>query len=324
MNDKDKFSVYNNMNKTPQKPKIIEKYGENMRLIFDRIPKEVLREMPVIEQSKNLKRKPYINGICKSKRPEKNRLDKKMNEQEKKILSEINNFKEIFYNYNKEQDDQMDNFEKIQNENNKFSKIYKKIQKDKNKFNTGTYLDYKPFINISSRYLSRNMKVPNLSIEHSIFSGNPLILSGSDLQDFIIYNLGNKKKAMSFLKKVDDIVNRKKTGSDLTYEEKEHLANIISQEKPKGYIPPRILIPRLKKDITASNITYNNLIGIEKFFTKSENKNRRIADYLSSYKYNHRSCDNIFNNLKNINPININFNNGNKNLYLKKKKKFII
>lgn len=320
MNGIDKFSAYNNMNKTPQKPKLIEKYGENMRAIFDRIPKEVLREMPVIEQSKNLKRKPYINGICKSKKPDKNRIDKKMNEQEKKILSEINNFKEIFYDYNKEQDDQMDNFEKIQDENNKFSKIYKKIQKDKGKFNTGTYLDYQPFINISSRYLSRNMKIPNLSNEHSIFSGNPLILSGSDLQDFIIYNLGNKKKAMVFLKKVDDIVNRKKTGSELTYEEKEHLANIISQEKPKGYIPPGILIPRLKNDITASNITYNNLIGIENFFKKSENKNRRIADYLSSYKYNHRSCDNIFNNSKNINPININFNNENNNLYLNKKK----
>ena len=314
------FSVYLNNNKTPSRPKIIEKYGDNMKAIFERIPKEMLREMPVIEKSKNFKRKPYINGITRNKKPEANIINKEMDESEKKILSDINNFKEIVYDYNKEQDEVMDNYGKIQAENNKFSKIYKKLQKEKGKFNTGTYLDYKPFINIASRYLSRNIQIPNLSNEHSIFSGNPLILGGSELEDYFIYNLGNKKKAMIFLKKVDNIVNRKKTGNaKLSKEEREYLEKIIEQEKPKGYISPENLIPKLKKDIITSQDTYNNLYDFESFF-KSFDTKKKSLNYISSYKNINRSSDNIFNKINNNYQINLNQKNNYSYLNLDKNK----
>ena len=76
---------------------------------------------------------------------------------------------------------EMNNYGRIKHENIKFSKIYNKIRKEKMKFSTGTYLDYEPFINISNKYISKHMKVPNLSLDHNIFSGNPLILEGSEL-----------------------------------------------------------------------------------------------------------------------------------------------
>ena len=321
MNGKENFVAYSNNNKTPSRPKIIEKYGDNMRAIFDRIPKEVLREMPVIESTKNFKRKSYINGISKNKKPDINRIKKEMDNSEKKMLCEINSFKERFYEYNKDQEDQMGNFEKIQAENDKFARIYKRIQKEKGKFNTGTYLDYKPFINIASRYLSRNIKVPNLSNEHSIFAGNPLILGGNELEDYIVYNLGNRKKAMVFLKKVDNIVNRKKTGnSKLTHEEFEHLEKILQQEKPKGYVPPEVLIPKLKNDIIKSEDTCKNLINFELFF-KPINKKRKLNEYVSSYRNINRSSDNIFTKIKNDTPIILNnTNNYNNSLHLNKRK----
>jgi hypothetical protein len=281
---------------------MIGKYGDNLKSIFARIPKEVLRKMPVIETSKSFKRKQYINGISKKKKPDINRINKEMENSEIKILSDINGFKERFYEYNKDQEDQMENFEKIQEENDKFSKVYKKLQKEKGKFNTGTYLDYKPFINIASRYLSRNMNVPNLSNEHSIFSGNPLILAGSDLQDYFSYNLGNKKKAMIFLKKVDNIVNRKKTGNTkLTNEEIEHLEKVLQQEKPKGYIAPNVLIHKLKSDIIKSEDTFKNLVKFEQFFM-SFDKKRKLNDYMSSYKNISKSTGNIFNKVNNNYP----------------------
>ena len=320
MNRKENVVVFSNISKTPSRPKMLEKYGDNMRAIFDRIPKEVLREMPAIESSRNFKRKSYINGISKNKKPDINRIGKKIDKSQKKFLSEINGFKERFYEYNKDEEDQMQNFAKIQEENDKFSKIYKKLQKEKEKFKTGTYLDYKPFINIASRYLSKNMSVPNLSNEHSIFSANPLILDGSDLQDYFSYNLGNKKKAMIFLKKVDDLVNRKKTGNTkMTYEEIQHLEKIIKQEKPKGYIAPEILIPKLKNDIIKSEDTCNNLIKFEEFF-KSYDKKVKLKDFMPSYKNISKSTENIFSKINNKCPTILNNTNEQSNLYLNKRK----
>ena len=320
MNAKENVFEQPNTSKASSRPKMIGKYGDNLKSIFARIPKEVLREMPVIETSKSFKRKQYINGISKKKKPDINRINKEMDNSEKKILFDINGFKERFYEYNKDQEDQMENFEKIQEENDKFSKVYKKLQKEKGKFNTGTYLDYKPFINIASRYLSRNMNVPNLSNEHSIFSGNPLILAGSDLQDYFSYNLGNKKKAMVFLKKVDNIVNRKKTGNTkLTNEEIEHLEKVLQQEKPKGYIAPAVLIPKLKNDIIKSEDTCNNLIKFEQFFM-SFDKKRKLNDYMSSYKNISKSTGNIFNKVNNNYPTTLNNTNNYNKIYLNRRK----
>ena len=320
MNGKENIFEQPNTSKASSRPKMIGKYGDNLKSIFARIPKEVLRKMPVIETSKSFKRKQYINGISKKKKPDINRINKEMDNSEKKILSDINGFKERFYEYNKDQEDQMENFEKIQEENDKFSKVYKKLQKEKGKFNTGTYLDYKPFINIASRYLSRNMNVPNLSNEHSIFSGNPLILAGSDLQDYFSYNLGNKKKAMIFLKKVDNIVNRKKTGNTkLTNEEIEHLEKVLQQEKPKGYIAPNVLIHKLKSDIIKSEDTFKNLVKFEQFFM-SFDKKRKLNDYMSSYKNISKSTGNIFNKVNNNYPTTLSNTNNYSKIYLNRRK----
>ena len=320
MNVKENIFEQPNTSKASSRQKMIGKYGDNLKSIFARIPKEVLRKMPVIETSKSFKRKQYINGISKKKKPDINRINKEMDNSEKKILSDINGFKERFYEYNKDQEDQMENFEKIQEENDKFSKVYKKLQKEKGKFNTGTYLDYKPFINIASRYLSRNMNVPNLSNEHSIFSGNPLILAGSDLQDYFSYNLGNKKKAMIFLKKVDNIVNRKKTGNTkLTNEEIEHLEKVLQQEKPKGYIAPNVLIHKLKSDIIKSEDTFNNLVKFEQFFM-SFDKKRKLNDYMSSYKNISKSTGNIFNKVNNNYPTTLSNTNNYNKIYLNRRK----
>ena len=67
MNVKENIFEQPNTSKASSRPKMIGKYGDNLKSIFARIPKEVLREMPVIETSKSFKRKQYINGISKKK-----------------------------------------------------------------------------------------------------------------------------------------------------------------------------------------------------------------------------------------------------------------
>ena len=80
MNIKIKLPVFSNVNKSAQRSKIIEKYGDNLESIFNRIPMETLKEMPVIEQMKNLKRKRIINIINGKRKPDIIRIDEKMDE----------------------------------------------------------------------------------------------------------------------------------------------------------------------------------------------------------------------------------------------------
>ena len=147
---KEKFILYSNLNKAPPKP---EKSIDNFSLIYEKIPSSFFKENPTIGLTSNRKKRPFITIIKKYKKPEFIELSKQMEENEKKIISEINGLKEAIYEHYKEKDKQTNNYGRIKNENYQFSNIYNKIRKEKNKFNTGTYLDYKPFINISNKYI---------------------------------------------------------------------------------------------------------------------------------------------------------------------------
>jgi len=206
---------------------------------------------------------------------------------------------------------EMNNYGRIKHENIKFSKIYNKIRKEKMKFSTGTYLDYEPFINISNKYISKHMKVPNLSLDHNIFSGNPLILEGSELEDYIKYNLGKKDKSIKFLNKIDDLLNKKKMGSFIeSPQEMENLEDDRKNEKEKGYIPPKIEINKLKNDIKSTRSSFKDLDGFDNYFD-SLKKRKKIIEKFSLLK--NKSSGNLFNNISNNNIDNSNNNFDNNN-----------
>ena len=300
---KEKFILYSNLNKAPPKP---EKSIDNFSLIYEKIPSSFFKENPTIGLTSNRKKRPFITIIKKYKKPEFIELSKQMEENEKKIISEINGLKEAIYEHYKEKDKQTNNYGRIKNENYQFSNIYNKIRKEKNKFNTGTYLDYKPFINISNKYISKKMKIPNLSLDHNIFAGNPLILEGSELEDYIIYNLGNTDKSIKFLNKIDDLLNRKKMGNfNLSIQEMENFEKIINNEKSKGYIPPKIEINKLKKDIRSTRNSCKDLKSFDNFF-QALNKRKKIVEKF--YFPKNKSAGNILNNLSNNNIENSNNN----------------
>ena len=159
---KKKFILHSNVNKAPPKQ---EKSIDTFSLIYEKIPTSFLKENPTIVQVGNKKKRPFITIIKKYKKPEFVGLSNHMEDNEKKVISEINNLKEIIYDHYKEKDRKLNNYGRIKNENNIFSKIYNKIRKEKNKFGTGTYLDYEAFINISNKYISKNKKLPKFSID---------------------------------------------------------------------------------------------------------------------------------------------------------------
>ena len=300
---KKKFILHSNVNKAPPKQ---EKSIDTFSLIYEKIPTSFLKENPTIVQVGNKKKRPFITIIKKYKKPEFVGLSNHMEDNEKKVISEINNLKEIIYDHYKEKDRKLNNYGRIKNENNIFSKIYNKIRKEKNKFGTGTYLDYEAFINISNKYISKNKKLPKFSIDHNIFSGNPLLLEGSDLENYIIYNLGNKDKSIQFLNKIDDLVNRKKTGNFMmSAQEMENLENLRKIEKAKGYIPPKIEINKLKNDIKSTRSSCKDLEVFDDFFDSLKTR-KKIIDKYSVYKT--KSSRNLFNSISNNYIINSTIN----------------
>jgi len=300
---KKKFILHSNVNKAlPKQEKSIDTFS----LIYEKIPSSFLKENPTIVQVGNRKRRPFITIIKKYKKPEFIGLSNHMEDNEKKVMSEINDLKEIIYDHYKEKDRKMNNYGKIKNENNIFSKIYNKIRKEKNKFGTGTYLDYEAFINISNKYISKNKKLPKFSIDHNIFSGNPLLLEGSDLENYIIYNLGNKDKSIQFLNKIDDLINRKKTGNFMmSAQEMENLENLRKIEKEKLYIPPKIEINKLKNDIKSTRSSCKDLEVFDDFFDSLKTR-KKIIDKYSIYKT--KSSRNLFNSISNKYIINSTIN----------------
>lgn len=261
------FILYSNINKPPPKEKNIENVCER---VYNKIPSQTLEEMPQIRKAFRPEKKPYIMGIKKDSKPEYIRLDNHMSESDIKLFNKINDMKDLVYEIDKEDEDNEN--EDIVEENEQFSKNYKKLKKEKNKFNRGTYLDYEPFLNISAQYVAKNMKVPNLSEDHNLFSANPLILQGSELENYIVYNLGDKTKGVQFLNRLDEFLEKKLSGNNkMSIKEMERLEKIKREEKPKGYIPPELEISMLKNDINNSEISYKNIVQLEEFFKPRKN-----------------------------------------------------
>ena len=258
---------------------------QNLKNLFKKISEKELDEMPQINDAFHPSKKPFIYGIQKDSKPEYIRLNKQMNYSDIKMYKKINDLKELVYEINKEE--HKEDLNNISKENELFEKNYKKIKKDKNKLNRGNYLDYPQFLNISSQYVSKNTKVPNLSDEHNLFSGSPLILQGTELKDYIVYYFGKRVKGIKYLKKLKAYVEKKiETNNKIDINEKEKLEELIKKEKPKGYIPPEEEINILKNDISNSEQTYKNLIEIEEFFKPRKKKLKIIKSLI---RQNNRS-----------------------------------
>ena len=302
MKDKPPFILYSNLNK-PQSSKFSKKYINNkMNIIYSRIPDQIVKKSPVIEKLIHPNPKIYYNIISKYKKPEFIKIDKNMQESQQKKISNLNEFKEMLYNYNKEEREQLENFVEIKKENNQFLHNYKKIQNEKNRFSTGTYLDHQYLIGIANHYAARGIKIPKISVNKNVFSTNPLILGGSDLENYFLYNLGDKKKSNIYLKKVNEIVNRKLAGNYfLSNEEIKRLEYLKKKEKPKDYVPPSELIPKLQNDINKSKFTYENLENFDKFFEEDETNKKAEHSNLRKISIpkmgSSRSSNDIFSNI---------------------------
>ena len=272
MKDKPPFILYSNYNKSlSARSSSSRRFRNNVNLIFTRIPKDILENSKEIKKIVFKERKPVYEIINFNKKPNEIKISNDMSDQTQKNLENINSFRENFYEFNKDEQELLENAASVKKENDIFGNQYHKIQDIKNKFKTGTYLDYDYLIPIANRYSARGIKVPKINTGKSVFSGNPLILSGSELEDFIVYNLGDRKKGTQFLERLGDIMEKKENGEIISPPE-----NQDNPENMKGYIPPDKLIPQLQNEIHTTKNTLKNLDNLDNFFKSKKSSNLEL------------------------------------------------
>ena len=174
----------------------------NLAEVFSRIPKEILENSEEIRKIKFNEKKPFYDIINLDKKQAELRISNSISEKQQENIENLKLFRDNFYEFNQEKKSLLRNFSTIKRENDKFSTDYYRMLKLKNKFKTGTYLDHDYLIPIANRYSQRGIKIPKINSKKSVFSGNPLILSGSELENFIVYNLFDIKKRKNYLKKL--------------------------------------------------------------------------------------------------------------------------
>ena len=285
--------------------------------ILQRISEKEPTINPTLIQLKEKKRQSYILNLKNFNESDLNEIKEDMNNREKNLLLQINEFKKGTIEFEQDKKKIFNNFQNIKKENRYFSLLYKQFKKRTVKKVENELMKNDNFFKIANTYLLKNIRLPDLS--RNIFNSNPLILDNEHIKPYFIYNKNvDSQKFLNYLDRIKDILGRKILGSySLSQDERRHLEELKRKEKPKGYIPPEVLIPSLQEDITKTQFTYDCLINEynnKNNISNNININKNSVDSnISSYMNNNTSVNNMNN--KSTKSI---FNSKNKKYDLKK------
>ena len=285
--------------------------------ILQRISEKEPTINPTLIQLKEKKRQSYILNLKNFNESDLNEIKEDMNNREKNLLLQINEFKKGTIEFEQDKKKIFNNFQNIKKENRYFSLLYKQFKKRTVKKGENELMKNDIFFKIVNTYLLKNIRLPDLS--RNVFNSNPLILDKEHIKPYFIYNKNvDSQKFLNYLDRIKDILGRKILGSySLSQDERRHLEELKRKEKPKGYIPPEVLIPSLQEDIIKTQFTYDCLINEynnKNNINNNININKNSVDSnISSYMNNNTSVNNVNN--KSTKSI---FNSKNKKIDLKK------
>ena len=285
--------------------------------ILQRISEKEPTINPTLIQLKEKKRQSYILNLKNFNESDLNEIKEDMNNREKNLLLQINEFKKGTIEFEQDKKKIFNNFQNIKKENLYFSLLYKQFKKRTVKKGENELMKNDNFFKIVNTYLLKNIRLPDLS--RNVFNSNPLISDNEHIKPYFIYNKSvDSQKFLNYLDRIKDILGRKILGSySLSQDERRHLEELKRKEKPKGYIPPEVLIPSLQEDITKTQFTYDCLINEynnKNNISNNININKNSVDSnISSYMNNNTSVNNVNN--KSTKSI---FNSKNKKYDLKK------
>jgi len=203
-----------------------------------------------------------------------------------KLINNVNDFRQTFYDYNK-------NKKYPKNEIKPFEQKYNFQEKFKEfKNNTKEYFGEKDMLEeIKTKYQYNNFSLPSIEGENkNIFASNLLLKNDKNIKDSIMYNLiseKNEKKSFLYLNKVQKILNNKIIGkldakmSKITHDIKKEIAwskdFMIENELAKIRLV-KDEISKSQDDIKNTSKIMKKINGIDFFFDSDKKK------YLSSLK----------------------------------------
>ena len=258
-----KFNIYKNI-----KHRITKKDIENYPALSQ-----------LIEHEKRIRLEPLTNLKSNIIPNVKIRNEKKSN-----LIKSVISFRNIFQNYSKL--NLFNDIQKIHEENNKFDKEYIEFKKRKLN-NYSQKLDV--FAEIKAKYKERNIKIPNISSNKSIFNPNVLILKDSDLYRYIDFNLKSfqkkKSKSLNYLDKIKKEVENIKNGNNKNNIIEIYVNKFRKKEKKrfesqKKFSSPSLEIENSKLEISKTKNTYKNLSNIDEFFGEKYNNSDSLFEKL--------------------------------------------
>lgn len=269
---------------------------EYNRQIFKKLTANDIKEHPEIYSAVNYDKK-IVFDFLSSEKPHMIDTETIKNERKAHIIDNINSFRKVFFNYSSVEKRAFHNYRAIQRDNNVFSKQYANIQKQKEKYSSPE----KQFAEIKEQYDKRGYKVPSLSLEHNIFNQNLLLLDGTDIEKYILFNHGtakNQEKSMKYLDKLnEDMLTMQISGNNPdilgALNQKRHNQQMKEQEeeKKKLLLSPRREILKTKKEVREIKSTFDNVNEIDGFFSPLRNyygNKNKFTSRESSGKYSTR------------------------------------
>ena len=212
------------------------------------------------------------------------------NEKKQRLINDINSFRKIYFNYNKNVRYSLNELNNRSKENSQFITRYKNMIKKSGLSNKHLFSD------IKAEYEKQNYKLPRLDDGSNLFKSNLLLSNNdTDLKKFITYGYGSQKsneRSISFLQKMNEgIDNLSKDENGPTMD------SIFNRENPNihfrkkfNYTPSLFVLNKMsknewkeilscKRDIKKLTKTIDAMQDIDYFFD-SDNK-----DYLDTLRY---------------------------------------
>ena len=246
-----------------------------------------LKRHPEIYPS--LKRdKKLILDVLSQNKPKIINIKGIQNENKSKLVSRLNSFYKVFFNYYKRQKNSSEDTNILSQENKDFLKKYKKANKS-NEINKNQY----NLNEIKEQYKKNNYYVTDFDDDKkNLFNGNILLSNKKDLKNYILYDLGSpisNDKSISFLHKINKKLGDKTSDKALNLlygklDMKKYNKDKIERDNEKDIL-------ETKKDIMTLEEAIESMDKFDKFY-KLENKNNDINTIKYDLK-NRKSSPNI-------------------------------
>ena len=264
------------LNKLSSEKRTKNKRPYIMDLIKSHLTSDEINNSQIIKNIVKKIKKIKINSLTGQK-PNLTPIKDIKDEKQKNLINNINSFRKIIYDYNKNQKVPKKNEVKVYKgqKNYDFSKLYKQVKKSNN-------LEQKEMLEeIKQLYNKNNISLPY--IEKNMFKDNLLLINENKIKNSIEFKLTTEKSnknSLSYLTSIQKSINNKIIGKEKKIQFpkiKESLGKDVLITRNEIKEDKNIFSKNPKDDITSIKETINDMNDIDYFF---DSNNKQYFNYL--------------------------------------------